>query len=114
MVTTRNLGGRDEFLDPAYTRWVEDDPDAVADAVAELIELDLDPWMIREATLSKVAAHRSRMQEWMCHLIESEGGDLGRWGREWPKGLRNKLIEPVSSAADVIAGEINAASAFGH
>ncbi len=113
VVTTRNLGGRDEFLDPAYTRWVDDGPDAVADAVAELIELDLDPWMIREATLSKVAAHRSRMQEWMCDLIESEGGDLGRWGGEWPKGLRNKLIEPVSSAADVIA-EINAASAFGH
>jgi hypothetical protein len=112
VVTTRNLGGRDEFFDPAYTRWVDDDPEAVADAVAELIKLDLDPWMIREATLTKVAAHRSRMLARMRHLIEAEGGDLGRWGGDWPKGLPNKLLK-FSSPAEVIA-EINKAAAFGY
>lgn len=103
VVTTRNLGGRDEFFDPAYTRWVDDEPDAVAAGVAELIRLDLDPWAIREATLARAATHRARFVAWMQERIEAAGGEPGRWAGGWPAGLPNKLIEPVSSATEVIA-----------
>lgn len=103
VVTTRNVGGRDEFFDPAYVRWVDDDPEAVADAVAELVALNLDPDMIRQAALDKMKHHRSRLQAWIQHVIQAEGGELGKWGGDWPQDLSNKLREPLVRAADVIA-----------
>jgi glycosyltransferase involved in cell wall biosynthesis len=103
VVTTPNLGGRDEFFDPAYVRWAHDDSQAVAAAVDELVSLDLDPEMIREATLAKVKQHRDRLQEWIRHTILAEGGKLGRWEGDWPAGLPNKLCEPMARADDVIA-----------
>lgn len=106
VVTTRNLGGRDEFFDPAYVCWVEDDPTAVAAAVDELVSLNLDPQMIREATLAKISQHRARMQTWMRQAIEAEGGELGRWDGDWPVGLPNYFWNHAARAADVVA-EIN-------
>jgi len=103
VVTTRNIGGRDEFFDPAFVRWVEDDPRAVADAVDELVALDLDPQVIREATLQKVAQHRERLQRWVRNVILAEGGELGRWAGPWPGGLPNKLREPEARVEDVLA-----------
>jgi glycosyltransferase involved in cell wall biosynthesis len=105
-VTTANVGGRDEFFDPAYVRWVDDDPDAVARAVEELAGLDLDPQTIRTATLAKVQEHRVRLQAWIRQVIQAEGGELGRWAGDWPAGLPNKFREPRPRAADVMA-EIN-------
>ncbi len=102
VVTTANLGGRDEFFDPAYVRWVGDEPEAVAAAVDELAGLELDPVMIRQATLVKVRRHRDRLQAWIREAIVSQGGEPGRWGGDWPQGLPNKLREPSIPAADVI------------
>lgn len=103
VVTTRSRGGRDEFFSPRYVRWVDDDAEAVADAVHELGALDLDPRAIREAALVKMGEHRARMQAWIRQVIVAEGGDLGRWGGAWPDGLPNKLREPQARAADVLA-----------
>ncbi|TMM01198.1 MAG: glycosyltransferase [Actinobacteria bacterium] len=103
VVTTRHIGGRDEFFDSAYVRWVEDDPDAVASAVDELVTLSLDPQMIREATLARMRQHRTRFQTWIQQAILAEGGELGRWSGAWPEGLPNKLHEPPARPADVIA-----------
>ena len=103
VVTTASIGGRDEFFDPAYVRWVPDDPEAVALAVDELVALELDPQMIREATLAKVGQHRARLQAWIRDSIRSAGGEIGRWGGDWPEELPNKLYEPQARAADVMA-----------
>jgi glycosyltransferase involved in cell wall biosynthesis len=103
VVTTANLGGRDEFFDPAYVRWVDDRPEAVAGAVDELVSLDLDPQMIRETTLAKMKQHRDRLQAWIREAILTEGGKLGRWEGDWPAGLANKLREPKVRADKVIA-----------
>ena len=43
VVTTANVGGRDEFLDPRAARWVDDDPREVAAAVHELTTDPVDP-----------------------------------------------------------------------
>ena len=107
VVTTANVGGRDEFFDSAYVRWAEDRPETVAAAVDELVGLDLDPQMIREATLAKMKQHRDRLQAWIREAILTEGGKLGRWEGDWPAGLLNKLREPMQRASKVIA-EINA------
>lgn len=106
IVTTPSLGGRDEFFDPLYVRWVDPEPKAVGDAVKELVSLNLDPQIVREAALARVKRHRDRMQAWIREAILAEGGELGRWDRDWPKGLPNKFREPLIRAADVIA-EIN-------
>jgi glycosyltransferase involved in cell wall biosynthesis len=102
VVTTASIGGRDEFFDPAYVRWVPDDPQAVAHAVDELAGLELDPQMIRAATQAKVRQHRGRLQAWIRDAILSAGGEVGRWGGAWPEGLPNKLHEPQVRAADVV------------
>jgi hypothetical protein len=112
VVTTRSLGGRDEFFDPAFVRWVDDDADAVADAVAELISFDLDPAAIRDATIRKVGPHRHRLLEWMRRTIEAGGGEPGRWAQGWPEGLPHKLIDPMGRASDAIA-EINRHELYG-
>lgn len=60
IVSTASKGGRDAWFDPEFSRIVPDDPQAVADAVAELIELKIPPEDIREATLKRMWEHRRR------------------------------------------------------
>lgn len=103
VVTTANVGGRDEFFDPAYVRWVDDDPAAVSAAVDELVDLELDPWTIREATLDRVRRHRERLQMWIRGTIVAGGGELGRWANGWPPDLPNKFREPRACATELIA-----------
>ncbi len=107
VVTTRNLGGRDEFFDASHVRWVDDDPKAVAAAVDDLVRLDLDPQVIRDHALARMSEHRARFQAWIQSVILADGGTLGRWGGGWPSGLPNKLREPKRRWDDIVA-EINA------
>lgn len=60
VVSTVNKGGRDAWFEPEFSRIVPDDPQAVADAVAELIALKIPPAEIREATLKRMWDHRRR------------------------------------------------------
>jgi hypothetical protein len=106
VVTTRNLGGRDEFFSASHVRWVDDDPEAVASAVDGLAALNLDPQVIRDDTLARMGEHRGRMQAWIQSVILADGGELGRWGGGWPTGLPNKLREPKRRGDDIVA-EIN-------
>ncbi|HEY9773786.1 MAG TPA: hypothetical protein V6C81_08250 [Planktothrix sp.] len=101
VVTTRNTGGRDEFFDQETVRWVDDDPCAVSQAVAELASLSLPPSSIRQKALEKIAVHRQRMLEFMQKTISDEDGQIGRW-HSWPQDLPNKLMEPVAEIRDVL------------
>lgn len=65
VVSTPSTGGRDAFFDPRYTRVVEPDARRVAEAVHELIRLELDPADIRKAALEKMREHRGRLEAWM-------------------------------------------------
>ena len=58
VVSTPNLGGRDLFFDPNFSRTVEPNPDAVASAVEELIKLNIDPEAIRNKTIETMNLHR--------------------------------------------------------
>lgn len=101
VVTTRNLGGRDEFLSDRVARWVEDDPEAVATAVAELAALDLDPALVRAEALTKISEHRQRLLDWMRSVIDA-AGRLSRWHDGWPPDLPNKFVDPPCSVRDLI------------
>ncbi len=69
VVTTKNIGGRDVFFDPAYVEWVEDDPGAVAQGMKNLIARAPAPAVIRERTLEKMAVHRTRLREFLKDLV---------------------------------------------
>ena len=54
VVTTTSKGGRDFFLDGRFTMWVEDDPDAVMQAVSWFADAKVSPEFIRQETLAKL------------------------------------------------------------
>ena len=90
VVTTQNTGGRDTLLDPAYTRWVEDDPHAVAAAAQELIELNIDPAFIRQETLKRFSTHRRVFLDLLNKIVREKTGGL--WANKWPSDLPSRLF----------------------
>ena len=90
VVTTRNRGGRDTFYDPDYVRWVEDDPDAVAEGVDQLCADPPDALEIRRRTLARFAEHRARFVDLMNAIYREEERER-MWADRWPEGLPNKL-----------------------
>ena len=89
VVTTANIGGRDEFLDPTTARWVDDDPREVADAVRELTTDFIDPFAIRAHALAKVDEHRERLRQWMGTIVDGDDP----WRTHWPADLPHKLAD---------------------
>jgi glycosyltransferase involved in cell wall biosynthesis len=80
VVSTASRGGRDEWFDGEYVRIVPDDPQAVRDAVEELIALDLSPYRIRQQTLHRMCEHRQRLFELGQSIYDHElaGRDFTR------------------------------------
>lgn len=73
VVSTRNQGGRDFFFDPQFSRTVEPDAKAVAEAVSELSSLNLSPQLIRLATLMKIRESRQDFIRLVNAILEREG-----------------------------------------
>lgn len=75
VVSTASLGGRDFFFDPAFTRVVADDPDAIAAAVAELARCDLDPATIRARTLWTLRHERDKLAAVVRAIFAAAGAE---------------------------------------
>jgi glycosyltransferase involved in cell wall biosynthesis len=73
VVSTPSQGGRDAFLDPDISRVVEPDPRAVAQAVTELIALELPPRLVRLRTLITIREQRQDFIRLIEALYEREG-----------------------------------------
>jgi glycosyltransferase involved in cell wall biosynthesis len=69
VVTTRNIGGRDEFFSPEHVIWADDNPQSVSDAVEELIRRNLDPQTIRQTALQRVHNHRDRFKSLIADIV---------------------------------------------
>lgn len=63
VVSTPSRGGREVFWDDRFVIVSEATADAVADAVAELVRRDIDPQLIRSATLTRMEQHRQALRE---------------------------------------------------
>lgn len=61
VVSTSNIGGRNQFLDPDTSMVVPADPDAVAAAVKELCGRNLAPQLVRQKVMDKLRAHRGEI-----------------------------------------------------
>jgi len=79
VVSTKSLGGRDEFFDPEYVVIVEDNPESVANGVRELISRNIDPMHIRERTLAKMQPHRDKLLEVLTRICDKSGQPAPRW-----------------------------------
>ena len=80
VVSTPSLGGRDTWFDPRFSRIVPADPRAIADAVQELISLNISPTLIRNATIARMSEHRHRFTTAVqkIHTAEGTGRDFAR------------------------------------
>lgn len=73
VVSTRSKGGREIFLDPEVSRIVEDDAQAVAQAVSELIAQRLPPQLVRLRTLVKLREMRGDFIRLINAILAREG-----------------------------------------
>lgn len=78
VVSTPNIGGRDEYFDPGYVRIVEPNATEVEKAVYELIAEKLDPYAIRDATLSRMEPHRQRYMDFLESVFQAEEKPFNR------------------------------------
>ncbi len=102
VVSTRNLGGRNELLRPSY--WIEaaPEPDAVATAVAELKARRPDPHAIRREALEALAPSRRRLMQLVRAIYRAEGRTFPE-GADWDQMYRRGTW-PVFTAARLMAG----------
>jgi glycosyltransferase involved in cell wall biosynthesis len=106
VVTTHNLGGRDEFFDPEYVEWVDNNPKAVEAGVQKLIDKKTDPIYIRTRTCEKVKEHRKRFigliqSIWDEHRIERN------FENEWDGLFFNKLQDQSLTWSKIFSREVN-------
>lgn len=89
VVSTPSQGGRDVWFDPDFTRIVDPEPQAIAAAVQELIDLQLDPAEIRAATLARMSEHRQRFTVAVQQIYRGAG--VGRdFAREFYESFQNR------------------------
>lgn len=90
VVSTRAVGGREEWLDHPFARLVADDPAEIAAAVAELVELRPPADEIRHEALRTLREHRRRFVDVGQQILDGESS--GRdFAREWYSGFFHKL-----------------------
>ena len=73
MVSTKCRGGRELFFDDRFVTVVEPTPGAVATGVTELIRREIDPALVREATMTRVMQHRQKLCEYVRDIIIRTG-----------------------------------------
>ena len=92
VVTTPNVGGRDEFFDDEISITVEPTPEAVKAGVAEMIGRNLDPQYIRAKTLERMKVHRGYFIELIQNIYDQEGVKR-EFANEWNTIFGNKLVK---------------------
>ena len=90
VVSTPNLGGRDQLFPADFALTVEPEPAAVAAGVAQQLARRFDPRDIREATLARMAPHREALVNLLQTIYDSEGVSRDA-AAEWPTTFRHKM-----------------------
>ena len=72
VVSTPNVGGRDVFSDPEFWLTVEPTPEAIGDAVTELIRRDVPADRIRARTLKRIYEHRARLRTTVMEATDGQ------------------------------------------
>ncbi|ARN55899.1 glycosyltransferase [Sedimentisphaera salicampi] len=90
IVNTPNIGGRDELFSDEYVVTVQDDEDAVAEGVQEIIRRDLDPYLIRKKTIEIMNSHRERLKNFIQEKCDQAGAGYD-YSAHWQDIFTHKL-----------------------
>lgn len=91
VVSTPSQGGRDDFLDLENSLVAEPTPEAVSQAVSDLLNRQLDPWDVHQATRRRMQQHRKRFFELVQSIFESHG-EQRRFEEDWPRLFFNRFL----------------------
>ncbi|MEX1107767.1 MAG: glycosyltransferase, partial [Dongiaceae bacterium] len=111
VVTTPNVGGRNRQLDPSYSIMADPTPEAVARAVANLKEKQLDPHFIRRAVMSRLKPDRMRLLQLIAAIYRDEGMPLpdADWVQLFRRGTFPRKL-PDELMAETAVAETRAMS----
>ena len=90
VVSTPNLGGRDQLFAADFALTVAPEPAAIAAGVATQVARRFDPRDIREATLARMTSHRETLVNLLQTIYDSEGVHRDA-AAEWPTTFRHKM-----------------------
>lgn len=89
-VSTKSVGGRDVFFADYDTIIVDDDPQAVADGVEEMIKRNPDPFKIRNRVIGVMEEHRSKFRKLLGEIMSDEGVTVDIL-KEWENIFYHKM-----------------------
>ena len=90
LVSTRNLGGRDAFFEPAYAYIAEDSAESVREGVEAMKRCALSPIEIRQRTIDKFRPHRERTIAILQDICD-RAGVKREAAAEWPSYFTHKF-----------------------
>jgi len=93
VVSTKNIGGRDYFLDKRFCRIVSSNPKAIKNAVDELISLDISPNFIREETIKKMNHHLYKLKKLLRNILKMDKQNNSNFDTFWENNYINKMIK---------------------
>ena len=93
VVSTKNIGGRDHFLDKRFCRIVSSNPKAIKNAVDELISLNISPSFIRKETIKKINPHVQKLKKLLREVMKVEKQNNNDFDRLWENIYINKMIK---------------------
>jgi len=95
VVTTPSVGGRDIFFDDEIAITAEPTPQAIGDAVREMIGRGLEAEYIRGKTLERLKVHRGYFVD-LVQAIYDKHGVSRNFGGEWPNIFHNKMLRNLN------------------
>ena len=95
VVSTAGLGGREFFFDPDFTIVVDENPAAIAAAVAELIRRAPRPAEVRERTLWAVRREREKLAAFVAAIF-AEAGTTPQFDMPWARLLAESVFSTTS------------------
>ena len=93
VVSTKNIGGRDHFLDKRFCRIVSSNPKAIKNAVDELISLNISPSFIRKETIKKINHHVQKLKKLLREVMKMEKQNNNDFDTLWENIYINKMIK---------------------
>jgi len=92
VVSTPSEGGRDEFFEGPHVQIVEPTPGAVAEGVARVAAMNLNPEHIRRRTIEKMSPHRERLLSHVQALFAA-AGEPRSFADEWRRVIPHRLVD---------------------
>jgi glycosyltransferase involved in cell wall biosynthesis len=93
VVSTKNIGGRDYFLDKRFCRIVSSNPKAIKNAVDELISLNISPRFIRKETIKKINPHVQKFRNLLREVLKMGKQNNSDFDTFWKNIYINKMIK---------------------